>query len=503
MLHPKTPIIVGVSQFTQRFSTDEILLEPIKMAEKCIREAIADSKGENILSQIDALYVVNIFGYQYADAPQTLSENLEINPKIKFYSAYGGNTPQYLVNKSAQLLAKGNINFALITGAEANYSLGKALKNNIKLDWTAQKSPRATDDENKMGSSILENDYELFLLSNAYPIIETALRAENKTNIKEHQKIIAQIYEKFAKTAVENPFAWTQTPYTQEEIEHISDENRAIAFPYLKRMCANNQTDHAAALLLTTVENAQKHNIPEEKWIFLSSGADLNDSWHFTQRENMTHSPAIQKAVEVCLEKADLSLENIDAFDLYSCFPAAVQVAQKSIGINNEDKRPISLTGGLSFFGGPWNNYTMHAIATTIDKIRNNIFKNVLINGLGWYITKHSIGIYTKNPPKNLFSLPDLSIFQEEIDAKNLPDLVKEANGNAIIVGYSILFDFKNQPNKTIFLLELENKSRALSYWKATPEEMKIGMETELVGKKVNVSFDETKKRNFVSEIFD
>ncbi|TAE75581.1 MAG: hypothetical protein EAZ85_01960 [Bacteroidetes bacterium] len=502
MLHPKTPIIVGISQFVQRFQTGIDLLEPIKMAEKCIREAIDDAKGENILNHIDAMYVVNIFGYQYEDAPKTLSENLHINPKIKFYSAYGGNTPQYLVNKAADLLTKGNINFAIITGAEANYSLGKALKNNIKLNWTPQKSPRATDDENKMGTSILENDYELFLLSTAYPIIETALRAENKNNIDTQQKIIGQIYEKFAKTAAQNPFAWTQTPYTKEEIQTIADENRTIAFPYLKRMCANNQTDHSAALLLTTVENAQKHNIPQEKWVFLSAAADLNDAWFFTQRKNIAESIAIKKATEICLKHAEIPLKNIDAFDLYSCFPAAVQVAQKSIGLSLDDKRPLSLTGGLSFFGGPWNNYSMHAIATTIEKIRNNIFKNVLINGLGWYITKHSIGIYSKFPPKGIFELPNLDDLQKEIDAEMLPDLVKEANGKATIIGYSILFDFKNQPNKTIFLLELENKLRALSYWQASSEEMKYGMENELVGKKVEVFFDVSKKRNFVSQIF-
>lgn len=501
MLNPKTPIIVGVSQFTQRFDTDKPLLEPIKMAEKCILSTIKDCEGENILSQIDALYVVNIFGYKYADAPKTLAENLSIQPKIEFYSAFGGNTPQYLVNKASDLLAKGNINFALITGAEANYTLGKALKNNIKLDWSPQQNPRMTDDENKMGSSTIENDYELFLLSNAYPIIETALRAEKNKSIDEHQNDIAEIYEKLAKTASENPFAWTKTPYSKEEIKTIAEENRAVAFPYLKRMCANNQTDHAAALLLTTVENAEKHNIPKEKWVFLSAGVDLNDAWFFTQRENIATSPALQKATNIALKNANMTLENIDAFDLYSCFPSAIQVAQKAIGIDKTDKRPISLTGGLSYFGGPWNNYTMHAIATAIEKIRNNIFKNIFINGLGWYITKHSIGIYSKNSPQNLFHLPDMRDFQEEIDAKMLPDLVKEANEEGEIIGYSILFDFKNKPHKIIALLQLSSSARTLAYYVIPEEKINFVMENELVGKKVKVVYDVQKKRNFILDI--
>jgi acetyl-CoA C-acetyltransferase len=496
-MNPKTPIIVAASQFTQRFDAQKMPLEPIKMAEQCIRETIKDTQNDKILNEIDALFVVNIFGYKYADAPQMLAEKLEINPKIKYYSPLGGNNPQYLVNKSADLLVKGKINFAIITGAEANYSYAKALKSGIKLDWTPPQNPRNPDEENKLGTSNIENDYELFLLSNAYPIIETALRAENQRTITEHQRHIGNLYAKLSEIAAQHPNAWTKEKYTQEQIIESNENNRIVAFPYLKRMCANNQTDQAAALLLTTIENAIKYQIPEEKWVFLSAGANLNDSWYFTQREKITESPALKHLAQVCLQNAQLDLSEIDAFDLYSCFPSAVQVAQKALDLKENDVRPISLTGGLSYFGGPWNNYTMHAIATAVQKIQNNIFKNVFINSLGWYITKHSVGIYTKNYPKNLFHLPDLNQKQQEIDNTQLPDLLKEYNGKAKIIGYSVLLDFKNEPYKAIVLLENNQNQRLLAYWQ--DENIRTSMQEEFVGKEVNVYFDEKKKRNFIS----
>jgi acetyl-CoA C-acetyltransferase len=229
----------------------------------------------------------------------------------------------------------------------------------------------------------------------------------------------------------------------------------------------------------------------------LSAGANLNDSWYFTQREKITESPALKHLAQVCLQNAQLDLSEIDAFDLYSCFPSAVQVAQKALDLKENDVRPISLTGGLSYFGGPWNNYTMHAIATAVQKIQNNIFKNVFINSLGWYITKHSVGIYTKNYPKNLFHLPDLNQKQQEIDNTQLPDLLKEYNGKAKIIGYSVLLDFKNEPYKAIVLLENNQNQRLLAYWQ--DENIRTSMQEEFVGKEVNVYFDEKKKRNFIS----
>ena len=66
-------------------------------------------------------------------------------------------------------------------------------------------------------------------------------------------------------------------------------------------------------------------------------------------------------------------LDDIGALDLYSCFPSAVQIACDEMGIDPDDKRGLTVTGGLPYFGGPGNNYVTHSIAEMMNTVRSNL----------------------------------------------------------------------------------------------------------------------------------
>lgn len=493
-----TPIIVGISQFTQRWEDGKLPLHPLALCQKVAEEAIADAEAFGLKDKIDGLFVVNIFGYGYEDAPAELNEKLGLNAQKQFYSTFGGNTPQYLVNKICRKLEAGELKMALLTGGEANYGFSKALKSGIALNWPPKKQTKKMDGENLPGASDIANNYEMFLMTNAYPIFETALRAKSGRSIAEHQQYIGSLYEKMASVASQNPYAWSNEAFSSKEIYEASEENRYVAFPYTKRMCANNNVDQACALILTTVGEAEKIGIPSEKWVFPLAGADLWDIWNFEQRPSLTESPAIRQATQLALAQAGLQLADIQAFDIYSCFPSAVQIARQEIGLIEDDSRPYTLTGGLSLFGGPWNNYSMHAIATTVEKIRKGEYQNVMITALGWYITKHSIGIYGKKPPKNTWLSVNYDEIQTQINAQALPEAITQAEGEMKILGYSLLFGRGETPNKGIVLGELQNKQRAFAYIEATEAEFAQMMQIELVGKIGQVYYNEQKKRNFI-----
>jgi acetyl-CoA C-acetyltransferase len=500
MNEKKIPVLVGASQLTQRWADGTMPLEPLELIKQASQAAIADCEAPNLSAQIDGVFVVNIFGWGYENAPAELSEKLGLNPNKLFYSTFGGNTPQYLVTKICRELAQGKLKMALLTGGEANYGLSKALKAGIKLDWTPKKNPQRTDGDNQPGASDLANNYELFLLTTAYPMFETALRAHAQRNMQEHQQYLGNLYEKIAQVAAQNPFAWSQEAYSAPEITKPSEENRYVAFPYTKRMCSNNNVDQAAALLLTTVGEAEKLGIPREKWVFPQAGVDLYDIWDFERRPSLSESPAIRYATQLALAQSGLQLADIQAFDIYSCFPAAVQIGRKEIGLAEDDPRPYSLTGGLSFFGGPWNNYSMHAIATVVNKIRNNELKNVLVSALGWYITKHSIGIYGKEASENLSNwlAADYTEIQNKIDAQALPEPLAQANGEFRIIAYSLVYGRNNMPQKGIVLGELTNRQRAFAFLEASEAELLAWQSEELVGKIGQVTYNEAKKRNFL-----
>lgn len=64
-----------------------------------------------------------------------------------------------------------------------------------------------------------------------------------------------------------------------------------------------------------------------------------------------------------------------------------------------------------------------------------------LTTGLGWYVTKHSIGWWSTTPPSRRFAKPDLSDAQAAIDATALVQVEAGTTGPATIEGWTVIHD--------------------------------------------------------------
>ena len=80
------------------------------------------------------------------------------------------------------------------------------------------------------------------------------------------------------------------------------------------------------------------------------------------ERPEYWWSPAISRALDAALEASGLDKEDIDLYDFYSCFPIVPKLACEHLGIpsTGSSKKPITLLGGLTSFGGAGNNYSTH-----------------------------------------------------------------------------------------------------------------------------------------------
>ena len=137
----------------------------------------------------------------------------------------------------------------------------------------------------------------------------------------------------------------------------------------------------------------QSAGIPRERWVFPLAGADADDHWFLSHRLDFHSSPAIRLAGGSALSLAGAGIDDVAHLDLYSCFPSAVEIAAAELGLADDDpSRPLTVTGGLTFGGGPGNNYGTHAVASMIDALRADPGSLGLVTGVGWYLTKHSIG---------------------------------------------------------------------------------------------------------------
>jgi acetyl-CoA C-acetyltransferase len=292
-----------------------------------------------------------------------------------------------------------------------------------------------------------------------YPVFENALRAAAGEGVDEHQVRVSQLWSRFSAVAAGNPYAWSPTERSAEEIRTPSSNNRMIGFPYPKLMNANIQTDQAAALVLCSVEAARAAGVPPDRWVFVWSGSEAEDHWFVSERADLHSSPAIRLAGRTVLDLAGIGIDDIAHVDLYSCFPSAVQIAAAELGLGlDEPGRPLTVTGGLTFAGGPGNNYATHAIAAMVVRLRATPGSHGLVTALGWFATKHAMGVYSTTPMSGGFRRGSP---QADVDALPRRSTAPDHEGPVRVESYTVMHERDGSPSLGIVACLLPDGRRA------------------------------------------
>ena len=386
----------------------------------------------------------------FRNPPLSLAKHLDIAPRRTLYTATGGNTPQWLVNRTAEEIARGECEVALLAGAEYIASLLGAMKAGVDLGWGAgpDHDPGSDPEEigdQRPGTTEYERRYGLHFPVNVYPLFENALRGQAGREPEAHLKWLGEFFSPFSKVASENPYAWFPTWRSPEEISTPSEKNRFVGYPYTKYLNAVIEVDQAAAVVMTSVAKARELGIPESKWVYLHGCGDANDIWNVSERVNYFSSPAIRTIGKKAFAMADKGVSDLSFIDLYSCFPSAVEIGCKELGIATDDPRGLTVTGGLPYFGGAGNDYVMHSIVTMMQKLRANPGTFGLCTGNGWYVTKHSAGIYSTAPKEGPWEREDPKSYQRDIDAMAHPEFIEQPQGGATVETYTVVTDRKGK----------------------------------------------------------
>jgi acetyl-CoA C-acetyltransferase len=462
----RTPVVVGVGQYTQRDVDPVDALEPVAMMAAAAERAAEDAgAGGRLLQAADRVAVVNLFSASYGNAPRLLAERVGAKPAEEIYTTIGGNTPQWLVNVMAARIAAGEADVVLLAGAEAMRSVARARRARVRLAWGGG------DDDGqptvmggaREGVSEHEGAHGLALPTAVYPLFENAIRARRGWTMAEHRRRLGALCAGFAAVAAENPYAWFRDRRTADQIATVTPDNRLIGFPYPKLMNAIIDVDQAAAVILTSAGRARALGIPESRWVYVRGGADAHDHWFVSERVDYASSPAIRTAGAAALAAAGVGLPDVDLFDLYSCFPCAVQIGRDMLGIPEVDPRPLTVTGGLSYFGGPGNDYTMHGIASMCDRLRAGDGRIGVVTGVGWYLTKHSVGVYSTTPPSTPYAAVDGAAVQAGVDADPHPPFVEAPDGGGTIETYTVLHDREGSPIRGIVVGRLPDGARFIA----------------------------------------
>jgi hypothetical protein len=467
-IDPRTPVIVGVGQVTQRLEDPSAGDEPIDLLARAARTAVGDAGGSGL--SIDTIAVAEIMSWRYPDPGALLGRRVGIEPRTTILTTTGGNSPQMLVNRLAAGIQAGDHDAVLLGGVECMYSRRRARRIDPKawLEWTKADDAPCPNvwGDGRPGSTQYEMAHRALAPTQVYPLFETALRHAAGHGVEEHQAAIAELWSGLARVAADNPYAWSPTAYSVDDIRIPTAENRMACFPYTKRMCANLDVDQAAAVLLCSYEAAAAAGVSNDRMVFPLAGADAHDHPFITERDALARSTAIGIAGRAALGTAAIELDDVARFDLYSCFPAAVQMALHSLelaGPTGGDSRPLTVTGGLAYAGGPGNDYVTHSIAAMVEACRSDPGSIGFVSALGWYTTKHSIGLYSTTPPARGFRRVDPTLTQAQVDALPRREPAGAFDGAATVEATSVAFDRDAAPTIGIVSLLTIDGRRVLA----------------------------------------
>jgi acetyl-CoA C-acetyltransferase len=442
------PIIVGVAQRT--FRDADAGRSPLDALAEVAGAALGDAGPAALARRIDDVAAVPFLAREVAhlrdlyptDVASALAGRLGLEARA-FTTHYGGNTPQQFVNLFADRLARGECRAVLMAGAELFATLFAALRAGSDISAWADKGEVADTllEEYREPSTEAERAHGFFEPINAYPMVEIALRHRYGLAREAHRQRLGELVSRMSRVAASNPLAWRREALSPEQVLDPGHGNHVIVHPYTKVMNAILAVDMAAAVVMTTVREARELGIPREQWVFLRGCAAASDVWCFSERIDFHQSPALRAAAAAALAMSGLTLDEIDLFDLYSCFPSAVQVACDALGMAWDDPRGVTVTGGLTLFGGPGNNYSLHAIAEMASQLRAGTGAHGVVTANGGYLTKHAVGVYSTQAPSRAWPVAGRDDLQPALDAMAHPLVDPQPAGDGVIEACTVAFD--------------------------------------------------------------
>ena len=486
-LDPRTPVLVGVGQWSNRVDRGEPAVEPADMMAEALRRAADDSgAGGRALAAADAVRVSRSLSRNYRNPARLVAERVGATPRDEAVTPIGGNEPQALVAQSSRDIAAGDADVVLISGAEAwrtRTSLPRDKRGD--LGWTTQDdsvpAARQTAPDFQLNHPA-EINRQVFAPPQVYAVFEQALRAAGGRSVDDHLVRVSELWARFNSVAVANPHAWIRDPMTAGQIRTPTPDNRWIWWPYTKVMNSNSAVEQSAALILCSAGSAAALGVPRDRWVFPRVATQAHDTYIVSHRLDLHAAPALGSAARSLLALAGTGSDELAHVDLYSCFPSAVQVAAAEIGLGLD--RQLTVTGGLSFAGGPWNNYGTHAIATMAGVLRSDPGSLGLVTGVGGYLTKHALGLYSTDPPPDGFRWADA-----QDDAEPMPrrDLAEEVDGTANVESWVVQHGRDGAAERVLAACLLDDGRRAWA-WSDEPDtvaEMRTG--AEQVGRAVKI----------------
>ena len=483
---PRATCIIGVARRTWHPSdTPDGAPEPLAMWEEVARDAAADTgvpDTASVLAALESVDVVYSQSWQYDDAVARLSERIGAAPARRHYSGIGGSVPLVLATGVARDISAGHLDLALLTGAEALATVRRLKKAGEKPQWSFRPSERRPFpmDMEFDPSEITHAIFEAYL---TFALFDNARRAHLGRGLHEHRAQLGRVLAPMTDIAAASPHAWFPVARDAREIVTPTVDNRMVAYPYTKLMTSIMDVDMAAALVLASASKADALGVPEDRRVYLRGSAYAEDPVHVAGHPELWRSPAMAAAAGAAMAGAGIGADDVAHFDLYSCFASSVCFALDALGIDEDDDRALTQTGGLPYHGGPGSNYMTHALAAMVETLRQDPGSYGITSGVGMHMQKHAYGVWSTDPGAG--PVPDVAPAPPVAD----PLAIAEApEGKATVATYSVLHGRDGGPERAVVICDLPGGNRCYGLLDGDGAVLAGTEADELIGRSVTLT---------------
>jgi acetyl-CoA C-acetyltransferase len=461
VIDPRTPCVIGVAQHTVP-KAEGPAPEPLVLWERVCRAAAEDAapgRGGRVLAAADELDVVYCQSWPYDRPVDRLADTLGISPRRRVYSGIGGTIGQVLVQTAGRAILAGQLDLAVITGAETLETIRQATRAGTRPSWSfPHPRPQSMPFEQPFHPAEVAHGVRNAWVE--FPVFDVARRARLGVEPDAYRAALGELLSPFTRVAAANPRSWFPVARTPEEITAVTPVNRLIGYPYTKYMVSVIDVDMAAAVIVASEAAADRLGVGRDRRVYLRGWCYADDPVYLAEHRDLSASPAMAAASAEALRVAGAGIDDVAHIDLYSCYPSSVNLARDALRITAEDGRDLTVTGGLPYFGGPSSNYATHSIATMTEVLRTDPGSLGLLNGIGMYLTKHVFGVYSTTPPADgAATVPDEDAVQARLDDRVA--ICDRHAGPATVAGYSIAHDRSGAAEWGIAVCDLPDGRRA------------------------------------------
>ena len=391
----RRPVVVGVGQLrSNRDRTLEGAREPLVLLTEALRLAEHDAGTKGLLAAADSVHAVHVASWAYAGLAGQVARAVGATPRHLEDTGLGGHLPVRLLHRAATRIAAGDSEVALLVGGESQASvslLGKAGVDPVAtLDWSADPGGPPAFDLDQLGSPAMQAA-GLLAPTRVYPLVENRLQSDLGLTPQQAHAWSAELYAALTHVAAGHPAAWSPGVLTAGQVGAVNPANRMVCEPYPLSMNAMPHVDQAAALVLTSLGRARELGLIPLAHVW--GGAGTDDDPDVLARRDLGRSAALADALDRCLALSGGGVP--DLVDVYSCFPVVPKLVSLHLGLPREAS--LSVTGGHSAFGGPLNSYSLHALATVVERLRSAA-GTALVHANGGYLTSQHAVLLASGP---------------------------------------------------------------------------------------------------------